>query len=140
MGRYLRLSRSQLACLDTVQLGLPLVVLVPLCPRTPFHNQPTDASLLFPRCYRFIPWDELLSPSSLPPSLPHSYVSFVEILSTKAVAAFEDAGHSSAHAQRYACFSFFAGLMATWLLGKALEGVASAAQAWRKHKVCVHTR
>lgn len=64
-----------------------------------------------------------------------SYVSFVEILSTKAVAGFQEAGYGAAQARRYACFSFFAGLMATWLLGKLVSLIASAAGAWRKHRV-----
>jgi hypothetical protein len=64
-----------------------------------------------------------------------SYVSFVEILSTKAVEGFEEAGYGEAQAQRYACFAFFAGLMATWLLGKAVQLVSSCATGWRKHRV-----
>jgi hypothetical protein len=64
-----------------------------------------------------------------------SYVSFVEILSTKAVEGFGKAGYGEAQAQRYACFAFFAGLMATWLLGKAVELISSCATAWRKHRV-----
>jgi hypothetical protein len=64
-----------------------------------------------------------------------SYVSFVEILSTKAVEGFAQAGYGQAQAQRYACFAFFAGLMATWLLGKAVQLVSSGATGWRKHRV-----
>lgn len=68
------------------------------------------------------------------------YVSFVEILSTKAVQGFQDAGFNVAQSQRYACFSFFAGLMATWMLSKSLELISTAAKAWQKHKVraCVN--
>lgn len=64
-------------------------------------------------------------------------MSFVEILSTKAVAGFEEAGFSDAQAQRYACFSFFAGLMSTWLVSKAVGLIGSAATALSKRKVCV---
>jgi len=63
------------------------------------------------------------------------YISFVEILSTKAVQGFVEAGFGEAQAQRYACFSFFAGLMATWLLGKAVSLIGSASKAWSKHRV-----
>jgi hypothetical protein len=66
---------------------------------------------------------------------PCSYISFVEILSTKAVQGFQESGLSEAQSQRYACFSFFAGLMATWLLGKALELATKGAAAWQKRKV-----
>lgn len=66
-----------------------------------------------------------------------SYVSFVEILSTKAVSGFQEAGYEDAVARRYACFSFFAGLMVTWLLSKAVSLIPAAAGAWRKRRVSV---
>lgn len=62
------------------------------------------------------------------------YVSFVEILSTKAVSGFVDAGYEDAVARRYACFSFFAGLMVTWLLGKAVALLPAAVGACRKRR------
>lgn len=67
--------------------------------------------------------------------VPCSYISFVEILSTKAVGGFQDAGYEPAQARRYACFSFFAGLMATWLMGEVVSLIAQAGGAWRKHRV-----
>jgi hypothetical protein len=59
----------------------------------------------------------------------------VEILSTKAVGGFQDAGYEVAQARRYACFSFFAGLMATWLMGKAVSLIGRAGSAWRNNRV-----
>lgn len=62
------------------------------------------------------------------------YISFVEILSTKAVGGFQEAGYEVAQARRYACFSFFAGLMATWLMGKAVSLIGRAGSAWRNNR------
>jgi hypothetical protein len=63
------------------------------------------------------------------------YVSFVEI-TAKAVGAFAEAGLPDHEAARYATFSFFLGVVATWLLGKLVDFLATAARVIRARKVC----
>lgn len=61
------------------------------------------------------------------------YVSFVEI-TNKAVTAFADAGMPAHKAARYATFSFFLGVVATWLLGKLVDCLATAARVIQARK------
>ncbi|KAF6263885.1 zinc permease family [Scenedesmus sp. NREL 46B-D3] len=61
------------------------------------------------------------------------YVSFVEI-TNKAVIAFADAGLPEHEAARYATFSFFLGVVATWLLGRLVDLLATAARVIRARK------
>jgi hypothetical protein len=64
------------------------------------------------------------------------YVSFVEI-TAKAVDAFSQAGMPDHEAARYATFSFFLGVIATWLLGRLVDFLATAARVIRARKVCM---
>jgi hypothetical protein len=67
------------------------------------------------------------------------YVSFVEI-TAKAVDAFSQAGMPDHEAARYATFSFFLGVIATWLLGRLVDFLATAARVIRARKVCMAMR
>ncbi|GBF88162.1 zinc transporter [Raphidocelis subcapitata] len=59
-----------------------------------------------------------------------TYVSFVEILSTKAIEAFVSAGYSlSAEAPRYATLCFFGGALLTWLLDRLVHAMMHLAKA-----------
>lgn len=73
-----------------------------------------------------------LLPCHVPPVM--QYVSFVEI-TNKAVTAFADAGMPAHEAARYATFSFFLGVVATWLLGKLVDCLATAARVIQARKV-----
>eukprot|EP00878_Enallax_costatus_P014024 GHUV01014666.1.p1 GENE.GHUV01014666.1~~GHUV01014666.1.p1 ORF type:complete len:381 (+),score=79.70 GHUV01014666.1:623-1765(+) len=63
-----------------------------------------------------------------------TYVSFVEIFSTKAVTSFVEAGLSDTEATRYATFAFFTGVIATWLLGKLTHGLTLLSSHIRRCK------
>lgn len=58
-----------------------------------------------------------------------TYVSFVEIFSTKAVEAFQSGGFSQAEGARYAALCFFGGAAFTWLLDKVVHFLVHAAEA-----------
>lgn len=59
----------------------------------------------------------------------------VEILATKAVGGFVEAGLSQVEAVRYATFAFFAGIAATWVLGKLVHALAHMGAVLRKRRV-----
>eukprot|EP00882_Tetradesmus_deserticola_P003764 GHRQ01003979.1.p1 GENE.GHRQ01003979.1~~GHRQ01003979.1.p1 ORF type:complete len:417 (+),score=139.42 GHRQ01003979.1:220-1470(+) len=61
------------------------------------------------------------------------YVSFVEI-TNKAVIAFADAGLPDHEAARYATFSFFLGVVATWLLGRLVDLLVTASRVIQARK------
>lgn len=59
----------------------------------------------------------------------------VEIFTSKAVATFQDAGLSPDESMRYATFSFFLGVLATWLLGKLVNFLDVASRHLKAKKV-----